>query len=137
VASRRDIQSQALGTASGQLQRVRLLRIAGQSGTLALAEMELPRVLVVREHPGAALTQFHIAWHKQVRGYPIAQLDVVANPLADRVAEDAMCWLASMASTRRGSGTCWTVARQKDNRATRDWCMGRDRLPGSKRVKPG
>src|SRR4051812_25928893 len=61
-----------------QLQRVRLLRIAGQPGDLTLAQVKLPGVLVVGEYPGAALIRPHLPRQKQVGGYSVAGLDGVA-----------------------------------------------------------
>ena len=70
-----------------QLQGVRLLRIAGQTGDLALAQVELPRVLVVREQPGAPFPRPHVPREEEVGGHPFAGLDRVADPLAHDVTE--------------------------------------------------
>ena len=70
-----------------QLQGVRLLRIAGQPGDLALAQVELPRVLVVRTPRGQALTRPHVSRQEEVGGHAFAGLDRVADPLAHDVTE--------------------------------------------------
>src|SRR5262249_9657297 len=73
--------------AAPELEGGRLLRIAGEAGHLALAEVILPGVLMVGKDPGPAFTRRQVPRHKQVGGYPLAGLDAVADPFTDDVAE--------------------------------------------------
>lgn len=66
--------------ACGQLQRVELLRVAGETRRLALSQMELPMVLMDTEDGGMGPWR---RWQKQVRLHPLPSLDGVAHLLPD------------------------------------------------------
>ena len=57
-----------------ELQGVRLLGIAGQSGYFALAKMKLPGVLMMREDAGPTLVRSQRLWQEQVGRYPLGGL---------------------------------------------------------------